>query len=125
MWWGKSGLAQDESQSVEGPSARDLGLAHHDRGPWSLLKETFVGYPNHLLMVEKDAYDLLKVNHRFNTFCRQKKTGRKACWLNPRGPSRYCISMENSGFLCYMTSFHVPLSGVSWSCASGQEDGPE
>ena len=31
--------------------------------------------------------------------------------------------MENSGFLCYMTSCHGPLIGVLWSHAPGQDPG--
>jgi hypothetical protein len=41
------------------------------------------------------------------------------------GPSRYLISMESSGYLCYVTRFHGLLIGVSWSRAPGQEPGWE
>ena len=45
-----------------------------------------------------EAYNLLRVDQRLNTFCRKECLGRKAYWLNPQGPSRYLISMENSLF---------------------------
>jgi hypothetical protein len=37
-----------------------------------------------------------------------------------KGLSRYCIGLENSRFLCYVTSCQCPLSGISWLYAPGQ-----
>jgi hypothetical protein len=57
-----------------------------------------------------------------NTFCRKGCPGRKAHWLNTQGLSRYLISMENSNFLCYLTSRHGPLNGMSRLHVLGQAD---
>jgi hypothetical protein len=42
-----------------------------------------------------NAYNLLKVDERLNSFCRMDCMGREAYWLNPLG-NRYFISMVNS-----------------------------
>ena len=55
-------------------------------------------------MADVNSYNLLRMNQGLNTFCRKGCPGREAHWLNTRGLSRYLISMENSRFLCYMTS---------------------
>ena len=36
--------------------------------------------------------------------------------------SRYLISMENSRFFCYVTSWQGPLGGVLWLCVPGQAE---
>ena len=72
------------------------------------------------LMVNVNAYTLLGVNQRLNTFCEKGCPGREAHWLNTQGLSRHLISMENSRFLCYMTNCHGPFSGVSWLCVPDQ-----
>jgi hypothetical protein len=51
--------------------------------------------------------------------------GKGNLMAKPWGLSRYVISTENAGFLCYKTSCHGLLSRVSWSHASGQEPGWE
>ena len=61
-----------------------------------LRKETVLTSPNCLLMVEKDAYNLLRVDQKLNTFPRREYLGREACWLDIKGLSRYFISLENS-----------------------------
>ena len=62
------------------------------------------------------------MNQGLNTFCSKGCSGREAHWLNTQGLSRYLISMVG---LCYVTGCHSLLSGVSSSCASGQEPGQE
>ena len=51
--------------------------------------------------------------------------GKGNLMAKPWGLSRYVISTENAGFLCYKTSCHGLLSRVSWSHATGQEVGQE
>jgi hypothetical protein len=51
------------------------------------------------LMANVNAYTLLRVNQRLNTFFRKECPGREAHWLTTQGLSRYLISMENSRFL--------------------------
>ena len=71
----------------------------------------------------KDAYNLLRADQRLNTVCRERSPGREAHWLDTQCLSRYHISMENAGFLCYLTSCHGPLSGCCGHVL--QEPGPE
>jgi hypothetical protein len=74
-----------------------------------LLVQTFF-----IVMADVNSYNLLRMNQGLNTFCRKGCPGREAHWLNTRGLSGYLISMENSRFLWYMTSYHGPLNGVLW-----------
>ena len=53
------------------------------------------------LMAKVNAYTLVRVNWRLNTFCRKECPGRVANWLNTQGLSRYLISTETARFLCY------------------------
>jgi hypothetical protein len=66
------------------------------------------------LTADVNVYILLGVKEGLNTFCRKKCPGREAHWLNTPDLFKYLISMENSGFLCYMTDSQGPLSGASW-----------
>ena len=77
------------------------------------------------LMVDVNAYTLLRVNQGLNTFFQKDCPGREAHWLNIRSLSGYLISIENSRCLCGVTSCHDLPSGVSWSHAPGQESGRE
>jgi hypothetical protein len=48
---------------------------------------TVLTCPKCLLVVKINAYDLLRVDQRLNTFCRKECPGREAYCLNPRaGP---------------------------------------
>jgi hypothetical protein len=51
-----------------------------------------------LFVADEDAYSLLRVDHRLNTFSRKECLGREVYCLNPWDPFRYLISMENSRF---------------------------
>lgn len=45
-----------------------------------------------------DVHNLLRVGQRLNTFIKGNVGKEKLNWLNPLGsPSRYLISVENSG----------------------------
>jgi hypothetical protein len=68
-------------------------------------------------MVDEEAYILLRVSQRLNSFCRKGCPGREAHWLN----TRYLISMENSRFLWDVIGCHISLSELLWSRAPGQE----
>jgi hypothetical protein len=87
---------------------------HHHCGPWwrrwSLLIQTL------LLMADEDAYTLLRVNQRLNTFCSKGCPGRETHWINTWGLSRDFISMENSRF--YVTWLVVM---VFWVEGHGHE----
>jgi hypothetical protein len=63
-----------------------------------------------------DPYNLLRVDQRFKYYLQEGISGREAYWLNPQGPSRYLISMENS-VLCYMTIGHIPMWGRAITCS--------
>jgi hypothetical protein len=65
-------------------------------------------------MVNVNAYIFLRVNEGSKTLCGKGLTGRGDHYLNTRGLSGTLVSMENSGFLWYMTDCPGPLSGVSW-----------
>jgi hypothetical protein len=77
--------------------------------PWLfLMKETVLTCPNWLFIVYhwKWVYTTYSWWTRdWNTFYRKECLGREVYWLNPQGPSRYLITMENS-VLCYLTSYH-------------------
>jgi len=79
------------------------------------LRETVLG--SKLLIMKMGAHHLLRVDQRLNTFGRKESLGRETYWLNPQGPSRYLISMENC-VLCYVTIGHVPVWDV-WSRGQG------
>ena len=86
------------TRNLEGPSAGDLGreqaqLSKEGFPPWWLLVQTIYS------SFKMDAYNLLRVGQRLNTFCRKDCLGREADWPKPWGPSRYLISIENSGLL--------------------------
>ena len=70
-------------------------------------------------MVDEDAYILLSVDQRLNTFCRKECPGRKAHWLNTWGLSRHLISMEKSKF--YATWLVVMVLLVWYYAPPGQE----
>ena len=59
---------------------------------------TVLTCPKCLLVVKINAYDLLRVDQRLNTFCRKECLGREGYWLNPWGLSIYIylIRMQNS-----------------------------
>jgi hypothetical protein len=85
---------------------------------WSLKKETVLSCPNCLFMAEGGCIRRTQCRSEINTFCRKECPGREAYWLNPpQGPSKYLISMENSGASCYMTNCHLPLGVLLWSHA--------
>ena len=72
------------------------------------------------LVVNVNAYTLLRVNQGLKPFFGKGCPGREAHWLNTPGLSGYLINMENARFLCYMTYCHGPLSCVSWLCVPDQ-----
>lgn len=80
-----------------------------DEERWSLLVQN-------ALTVDVNTYILLRVNQGLNAFCGKECPGREAHWLNTWVLSEYLISMENSGFLCFVADCHSSLSGVSWLC---------
>jgi hypothetical protein len=51
------------------------------------------------------------VDQSLNTFCRKECPGREAYWLNPPGPSRYLLNMENSGLYAMWPSPPTPPPG--------------
>jgi hypothetical protein len=117
----------------ERPFTEDLGTAFYDEAPPpqapspqpSLMRETAIACPNSVIHGGCEC-KCLRVTQELNTFCRKGCPRREAHWLNTRSLSRYFISMENFRFSCYVTSCCGPLSGVSWSRASGQvESGQE
>lgn len=55
------------------------------------------------LIVNVNAYTLIRVNQGLNTCSRKKCPGREAHWLNTQGLSAYLISTENPRFSCYPT----------------------
>jgi hypothetical protein len=88
-----------------------------------MMKETVLACPNcFIVMADVNAQVLLRVTQGLNTSCRKGCPGREAHWLNTAGLSRCLISMENSGFLFYMTSFYDSLNEVSWLCIPEQVD---
>ena len=128
---GGLGLGQS-AKSAERPFCRRLRLGLYTRKPppspprWFLMRETVLGSKLFIdcSLWKMDAYQLLRVDQRLNTFCRKECLGREAYWLNlPQSPSRYLISMKNS-VLIYVTIGHTPLWGV-WLCVLDQESGGE
>ena len=63
------------------------------------------------LTCKMDAYYLLRVDQRLNTFCRKGCPGREAYCLDPQAPSQYLISRENT-VLITMTVGHISMWGV-------------
>lgn len=75
-------------QRAEGPSEHHLGgIALYDEGfstshpPSAVLDEG--NRPYSFKPWKIDAYDLLMVDQRLNSFCRKDCPGREAYWLNP------------------------------------------
>lgn len=85
---------------------------------WGLPPRTILGegaspcLPRLFFMADKDSCILLRVNQRFNTFCRKGCPGRKARWLNTCDLFRYFISWRTVGF--YATWPIVMVLARSW-----------
>ena len=87
------------ARNAEGDLCGKLGgaLCDEDLHPQqSLSKETVLTCLNSLFMVENDAYNFLRVDHRLSTFLRSRYLGREVHWLDIQDLARYLISMENS-----------------------------
>ena len=109
--WDKSSLAQGDCQKLVEFFYLDRTLYDQGFPPWQSLKETVVIYPNCLFMVENVYIQLTKGEQEVKYLLQEGMPGKGRLFVKHSGPSKYLISMENSGLYATWPVVMVLLMG--------------